>query len=513
VTTTEHDDDLTQAMDPLVVRSRVRVGQVLLEKWRLDVLLGVGGMAAVYAATHRNGSRVAIKMLHQELSINQQVRSRFLREGYVANSVGHDGAVRVADDDVTQDGAAFLVMELLDGETLASRRERMGGTLSEDDVLSIADHLLDILVAAHARGIVHRDLKPENIFLTRAGQLKVLDFGIARLRESTSASTATRSGASMGTPHYMPPEQARGRWDEVDGRSDLWAVGATMFELLSGRMVHDGQTANEVLLAAMTNHAQPLGSVAPTIATAVCYVVDKALRFERERRWLDAGRMQEAVRHAYHDRHGKPLSSAAKLTVPENVPNRTLPQTEAQVVEPQNPTTAQPVARSKPDEAGGAPAVRPSSAWVDQLKALGVGRIALAGAAGAVGVIGIGLAVMAMRTPASGTAQTRAPAAPQSAPAEPSVQVVLPPPTATPVVAAVAATDLPKAETTTTPAPPTPAPQPARPAPAPPTPPQPARAAAPPPTPAPAPAPAKPDCSTPYTVDSTGHRHWKPQCL
>src|SRR3990167_97856 len=106
---------VTELIDPLLVRARSRVGSVLKEKWRLDVLLGLCGMAAVYAATHRNGSRVAIKVLHTELTINPQVKNRFLREGYVANSVAHEGAVKVIDDDVTDDGSAFFVMELLDG--------------------------------------------------------------------------------------------------------------------------------------------------------------------------------------------------------------------------------------------------------------------------------------------------------------------------------------------------------------------------------------------------------------
>ncbi len=183
MTATEHDDDLTQLLDPLVVRARQRIGQTLRNRWRLDVLLGVGGMAAVYAATHRNGTRVAIKMLHTELSASQDIRSRFMREGYAANAVGHDGAVKVLDDDTAEDGSLYLVTELLDGETLEDRRVRGGGQLSEDDVLSVADQLLDVLVAAHAKGVIHRDIKPANIFLSRSGQLKVLDFGIARLRE------------------------------------------------------------------------------------------------------------------------------------------------------------------------------------------------------------------------------------------------------------------------------------------------------------------------------------------
>ena len=181
-------DASAPAEDPLVARARSRLGRMLRGKWRLDALLGVGGMAAVYAATHRNGSRAAVKVLHSELTINPQVRNRFLREGYVANAVGHEGAVRVIDDDSAEDGSMFLVTELLDGETLEQRRIRCGGRLSEDEVLCLAEPLLDVLIAAHAKGVVHRDLKPENVFVTRNGQVKVLDFGIARLRELRAGS-------------------------------------------------------------------------------------------------------------------------------------------------------------------------------------------------------------------------------------------------------------------------------------------------------------------------------------
>jgi len=500
VVTTEHDDDLvTELFDPLLVRARQRVGQVLCEKWRLDVLLGVGGMAAVYAATHRNGSRVAIKILHSELSVNAQVRQRFLREGYVANSVVHDGAVKVADDDLAEDGSAFLVMELLDGETLEERRQRYEGRLSEDEVLSAADQLLDVLVAAHAKGIVHRDLKPENIFLTRDGRVKVLDFGIARLRElSSDASRSTRSGASMGTPHYMPPEQARGRWDEVDARSDLWAVGATMFELLSGRLVHSGDTSNEVLLAAMTNHALALASVAPTIAPSVCYVVDKGLRFERERRWPDAIKMQEAVRRAFHDRHGAPLSTAPKLTVPPEVPNRTLPGAEG-TVRPRLPTTAQPVAHTGP------PAARALGLLSSNRR-----RFVLVGAAAALCLFVVALAVVSIgRTSTSALASSSAePAVSEPVSVSPSAASVIASaapepavtklaPSATSAPPALAITDLPRAVI----APPSAAPTTvvAHPAPA-------ASATA-------ASQPTRPTCTPPYVLDEHGIKKWKPECF
>src|SRR5579883_1652599 len=235
--------------------AQARVGATLRGKWHLDAVLGVGGMAAVYAATHRNGTRAAVKILHRELSLDPRLRRRFLREGEIANAVGHGGAVRILDDDTAEDGSLYLVTELLEGENLEDRCARCGGRLSEDEVLSIADQILDVLIAAHARDLVHRDLKPANVFVTCAGGVKVLDFGIARARGLASQTQATAAGSTLGTPAYMAPEQARGLMDEIDARTDLWAVGATMFRMLSDKLVHEGRTASEELLSAMTKPA------------------------------------------------------------------------------------------------------------------------------------------------------------------------------------------------------------------------------------------------------------------
>jgi serine/threonine protein kinase len=287
--------------DPITARAKQRVGATLKSKWRLESLVGVGGMAAVYSATHlNNGKKVAIKMLHAELSIDPEVRDRFLKEGRAANKVEHPGAVEVSDDDTTEDGAVFLVMELLDGETLAHRFERKARSLVIEEILLIADQVLDVLASAHERGIVHRDIKPDNIFLTRGGAVKLLDFGIARIREYSAQHTSnTRSGSTMGTPAYMAPEQARARWDEVDARTDLWAVGATMFKLLTGRVVHMAETVNEQLLAAMTQPAPPIATLVPTAPIPVLQIVDKALAFNKEDRWTNARSMQQAIRDAY----------------------------------------------------------------------------------------------------------------------------------------------------------------------------------------------------------------------
>jgi hypothetical protein len=283
--------------DPQASRALVRLGTVLQDKWKLDSLLGIGGMAAVYAATHRNGKRVAVKMLHPEFSHDEDVRTRFLQEGYAANTIQHEGAVSVLDDDLAPDGAAFIVMEMLEGETVEQRWERGGQRLPVGDVLWIADQLLDVLVAAHAKSVIHRDIKPENLFITKAGALKVLDFGIAKVFERQhTRQSSTRAGTVMGTPAFMAPEQALAHWDEVDGRTDLWAVGATMFMLLSGRHVHEAQSSQEQLILSATAPARSLSTVAPGVPRQVVSIVDRALAFDRVARWPDAASMQTAVR-------------------------------------------------------------------------------------------------------------------------------------------------------------------------------------------------------------------------
>ncbi len=299
-------------------RAQARVGKVLKGKWRLDSVLGVGGMATVYAATHRNRSRVAIKMLHPEVAVSQDVTARFLREGYVGNAVAHPGSVKVLDDDITEDGAPFLVMELLEGESLGARLDR-DGVFSAHEVALLADQLLDVLSAAHAAQIVHRDLKPDNVLLTSEGRIKVLDFGIARLREAAGDSSAsTQVGSLLGTPAFMAPEQALGRWKEVDGRTDIWAVGATLFTLLSGRFVHECEALQEQLVRAATTKAPRLQEVAPASPDWIAEIVDRALAFEQSERFADAPSMRAALRAAAPgiDFPSYPLSSKAQHSGP-----------------------------------------------------------------------------------------------------------------------------------------------------------------------------------------------------
>jgi serine/threonine protein kinase len=358
-------------------RAKDRVGATLGDKWRLDVLLGVGGMAAVYAATHRNnGSRAAVKVLHPWMSSNPFVRQRFLLEGWLANAVGHEGAVKVLDDDESEDGSLFLVTELLEGETLEDRRLRLGGRLPCDEVLLVTDQVLSVLMAAHAKGVVHRDLKPENLFLTRAGQIKVLDFGIARIRELTVATSTTESREMVGgTPAYMAPEQARGLTDAVDERSDLWACGATMFCLLSGHTVNEGTTSNDQISSASSHVAPPLSWVAPDVDAQVAALVDRALQFSKDDRWPDATSMRQAVREVYRHVCGYSIEDASNLLLVDDVPVRPWRREPGAEHTPSRriPTTSRPVSVAVDSPSGRSPSSgRRSSVFVTGVAIVGL---------------------------------------------------------------------------------------------------------------------------------------------
>jgi eukaryotic-like serine/threonine-protein kinase len=294
--------------------ARSRLGRTLRGKYRLERLIGVGGMAAVYAAVHRNGRNVAVKLLHPALSSVTGVRERFLREGVAANAVGHPGAVAVLDDDVAEDGSAFLVMELLDGESAEALSERLG-RLPLPTVCAVGLQLLDVLEAAHAHGIVHRDLKPANLLVTRDGQLKVLDFGIARLKAPGTAS-ATQPGTMLGTPAFMAPEQALGRTREVDAQTDIWAVGATLFTLASGREVHQAPALEETLVLAATQAAPSLSSVLEAAPPAFVAVVDRALAREKSARWPSAAAMRAALATASAGLPTGPVALATLYALP-----------------------------------------------------------------------------------------------------------------------------------------------------------------------------------------------------
>ena len=271
-----------------------RVGTLIRDKWTLVRLLGVGGMAAVYVGVHRIGRHDAIKILHPEAARSREVCLRFEREAQAVNRFRHPGAVEIRDIDVTEDGAPFLVMELLVGQSL-DERSRAVGRMAVGEALFHVERILDVLAAAHDQGIIHRDIKPANVFLTREGQLKVLDFGLARIQAAGLADGLfTKEGTTMGTTPYMPPEQAKGR--PIDERADVFSVGATLFRLLTGRYIHKAEGAFELLKKMAREPAPPTRSVAPYLPEDVCRVVDKALAFERDDRYPSARAMLDAMR-------------------------------------------------------------------------------------------------------------------------------------------------------------------------------------------------------------------------
>ena len=341
-----------------------RVGTLLDGKWSLDALLGYGGSAAVYAATHRNGKRAAIKVLHPHYVGDENLRGRFTREGYVANKIEHPGAVSVLDDDVAADGTVYLVMELLEGTSLEKIGQKVGrgeaAPLTMAEVVRIVDDLLDVLSKAHAIGIVHRDIKPANLFVTTTGQVKVLDFGIAGLAEAKAdGSSLTQTGFMMGTPAFMPPEQARGRWAEVDARSDVFAAGATMLALFTGRRPRRAETANEELLAAMTAPLAPAASLVPSLPPAIAFVIDRAVAWNRDERWPTAQAMQQALRAAARESEASlgapatgdgapiaPFMVTTTLVTPSAPPRGAHPAPAASVEPPPGLTTSRAVLHS-----------------------------------------------------------------------------------------------------------------------------------------------------------------------
>jgi serine/threonine protein kinase len=459
-------------------RAAERIGTVLKGKYRVDRVLGSGGMATVYAVTHRNEKRLAVKMLHPEISNRSDLQERFLREGYLANSVKHPGTVAVLDDDTTDDGAAFLVMELLEGGGVEEIWEANARSLPPRAVLALAHQVLDVLAAAHARGIVHRDIKPANLFLTNERKVKVLDFGIARLREpSFDSQNPTHTGMLLGTPAFMAPEQAMAESREIDAQSDLWAVGATLFTLLTGELVHTAANAQQLMVRAATSKARSLATVAPSTAESIVLLVDRALAFEKKDRWPDASAMRDAVRDAYLAAFGEVLSDAPLLQLAAG--SSTMPRASAHAdTLPSNPTPERWVApaTSSPAVSRSVPADLLTSTShpvsTDAPSPPRTRRWPFAAAAGIVVLVGAGALALRSSPPAA-----VASSAPASASAPPSAELARAPvastpssPSAPPSTAAPPAASAPhrpptirsvRPSTSTTPPPqPTPQPQP-----------------------------------------------------
>ncbi|HWM88631.1 MAG TPA: protein kinase [Kofleriaceae bacterium] len=256
-------------------------GIVLDGRYRVEELIGEGGMGRVYLAEHVDiGRRVAIKILHPVYGRMPDLVERFRREARAASKIGHPHIVDVTDSGTTDDGSVYFVMEYLEGVELASIIDREGA-LDVARALRITSQICRALSAAHAVGIIHRDLKPENIFLTvregAADFVKVLDFGIAKSSEAEEArgKRLTHPGMAMGTPEYMSPEQAAGR--PADERCDVYAVGAILYEMLTGTPPYEGDNFMEILTKKATVDPVPPGSVRPELPPMVEGLVQSAM--------------------------------------------------------------------------------------------------------------------------------------------------------------------------------------------------------------------------------------------
>jgi len=256
------------------------VGTTIGGKYRVERLIGRGGMGAVYAAQNVTiGKRVALKFLGREAARHAEATRRFQREAQAASLVESEHIVQVFDAGTTTDGIPFLVMEQLAGEDLRARLSREH-TLALSDALEIATQVLRALTRAHEAGIVHRDLKPDNLFLCRRDDgsllVKIVDFGISKLDRATMSERLTRRGAVLGSAHYMSPEQAQAS-DAVDRRSDLYGVGAILFEMLAGRPPHLAPTFESVLVAICTHDAPDVRTLRPDVPAPLAASVAKAL--------------------------------------------------------------------------------------------------------------------------------------------------------------------------------------------------------------------------------------------
>jgi serine/threonine protein kinase len=279
--------------------AKCRTGQLLDKKYRVVRLLGEGGMGAVYEAEHTLiRRRCAVKFLHAEIARNDEIVKRFVREAQAASSIGHPGIIDIYDVGVTPDGAPYLVMELLEGRSLATLLDSQK-SLPVPQAVEIVVQALGALAVAHSRGIVHRDLKPDNLFIRQVPgappSTKILDFGISHVDTGGAPdSKLTRTGSVLGTPMYMAPEQAGGL-KEVDQRLDLYAMGVILYECLTGRVPFLADNYNRLLVMILGEPFPAPRALNPSIPAELEAVIIKAMARRREDRYGSADEMLRAL--------------------------------------------------------------------------------------------------------------------------------------------------------------------------------------------------------------------------
>ena len=302
-------------------QSEISSGTMLDDRYRIDELLSVGGMGAVYRGTHvLLQKRVAIKVLRSELPHAHLMVDRFHREAIAASAIGHENIVEVTDMGLLPSGLAYLVMELLEGRSL---REVMKeeNPMAVDRACRIVCEILGGVGAAHQAGIVHRDLKPDNIFVARKGKreiVKILDFGVSLLKRPNVPDTRlTSTGVIVGTPRYMSPEQAKGE-QNLSGAVDIYAAGVVLYEMLTGQLPYFGENYNVIVHEIMGGKWMPLESRRPDVPREVCAVVRRAMALAPGDRYPSAEDMMAALEPFAAAATGPRVSASASVSLGAN---------------------------------------------------------------------------------------------------------------------------------------------------------------------------------------------------
>ncbi|MEH3053344.1 MAG: Stk1 family PASTA domain-containing Ser/Thr kinase [Patulibacter minatonensis] len=270
---------------------RIGPGSVIAGRYQVEAQIGQGGMASVFRAEDiQLGRKVAVKVLHAQYAEDQEFVERFRREAKAAAQLQHPGIVSVYDTG-SWNGTWYIAMELLEGPTL-KEREVSEGRIAPAEAVAITEQILRAVRAAHRDGIIHRDLKPHNVILDEEGRPKVTDFGIAR----RGASDMTATGSILGTAHYIAPEQAQG--EVITPRTDLYAVGVVLYEMLTGRTPFEGDSAVSIALAHVNNEPRSPRSLVPEVSQALDAVVMRALAKRPSDRFADADAFLAALSDA-----------------------------------------------------------------------------------------------------------------------------------------------------------------------------------------------------------------------
>ncbi len=275
-------------------------GTVVGGRYRLVRKIGEGGMATIWEAEHQTlGSPVAVKFLQWSGPKSDEIRERFLREARVAASVRHRNVVEITDFGLTDDKTPYIVMERLQGESLADILDREG-RLEPSEACRLVSLTLRGLAVVHEKGIVHRDLKPENIFIVDdpdGSYPKLLDFGVSR-RNEPAARNLTQEGILVGTPDYMSPEQARGLRD-IDARTDLYSMGVILYEALAARLPYESENIGDLIVMITTQPPTPIAEIVPDLSPQLVQIVDTAIAKDREERFQSARDMRWALIEAF----------------------------------------------------------------------------------------------------------------------------------------------------------------------------------------------------------------------